>query len=358
MSSGFHALKVLEVCRETDDAVCVTFAPPAADVASFAFLPGQHLTLRTELAGEDVRRNYSICTAPGENRLRVAIKRVPGGLFSNWATQALEPGATVDAMAPHGTFSWEFSAGTRQTYLAIAGGSGITPILSILKTGLATELESRFVLLYGNRHANSIMFLEELAELKNRHMHRLQLFHFLTAEADDVELFNGRIDADRMASILRGLVDPKTIDAAFICGPGAMMESAERALHAAGVAPAKVLVERFTAGPISEAQREAAHALEQRAAGLKVQVTLDGRRRLIDFDPDKGSILENARAAGLSAPYACKAGVCATCRAKLVSGEVQMKVNYGLSETEVAQGYVLTCQAVPLTEGVVLDYDA
>ena len=197
-----------------------------------------------------------------------------------------------------------------------------------------------------------------MAALKNRYLGRLQVYHFLTAEADDIELFNGRIDADRMEMILESLVDPAEVDAAFICGPGAMMDSAEAALHGAGVAADKVLVERFSAGPRSQSDIARDHALEQRAAGLKMQVTLEGRRRTLEFDAEKGSILENARGAGLPAPYACKAGVCATCRARLVSGEVEMKVNYGLSDDEVARGYVLTCQAVPLTEGVVLDYDA
>lgn len=356
-SPAFHTLRVLDVARETDDAVALTLAPPAGAEDAFAFLPGQHVTLRTAIGGEDVRRNYSICATPGEP-LRVAIKRVRGGAFSTWATEQLAAGATIEAMAPHGCFTWTFRPGACATYVGIAGGSGITPILSILKTGLATEPNSRFVLLFGNRSSNSIMFLEELAALKNRHLRRLQVYHFLTAEADDVELFNGRIDADRMEQVLETLIDPSSIDAAFICGPGAMMDSAEAALHAAGVPDGRVLVERFTAGPRSAADVEREHTLEQRAAGLKMQVTLEGRRRSIEFDPDKGSILENARAAGLPAPFACKAGVCATCRAKLVSGEVEMKVNYGLSDDEVARGYVLTCQAVPLTEGVVLDYDA
>lgn len=354
---AFHPLKVLDVTRETDDAVALTLEPADEAKAAFAFEPGQHVTLRTVIAGEDVRRNYSICATPGEP-LRVAIKRVRGGAFSTWATGQLTAGATIEAMAPHGSFTWTFRPEARATYVGIAGGSGITPILSILKTGLAVERESRFVLLYGNRSSNSIMFLEELAALKNRYLGRLQVYHFLTAEADDVELFNGRIDTARMEAVLESLIDPAAVEAAFICGPGAMMDAAEAALLAAGVAHDRVLVERFTAGPRSAAEVERDQALEQRAAGLKMQVTLEGRRRTLEFDPAQGSILENARAAGLPAPFACKAGVCATCRARLVAGEVEMKVNYGLSEDEVARGYVLTCQAVPLTEGVVLDYDA
>lgn len=356
-STAFHPLEVVGLDRDTDDAVALTLAPPAGSKEAFAFLAGQHVTLRTTIDGEDVRRNYSICARPGEP-LRVAIKRVRGGRFSGWATRDLAVGSTIEAMAPHGGFTWAFQPSARGTYIGIAGGSGITPILSLVKTCLAVEPESRFTLLYGNRSSSSIMFLEELADLKNRNLSRLQVYHFLTAESDDVELFNGRIDTARMERVLTQLIDPASIDAAFICGPGAMMDSVEAALRSAGVPAERVLAERFTAGARSAADVERDHALEQRAAGLMMQVTLDGRRRMVEFDARMGSILENARAAGMQAPFACKAGVCATCRARLVAGNVEMKVNYGLSDEEVARGYVLTCQAVPLTEGVVLDYDA
>jgi len=213
-------------------------------------------------------------------------------------------------------------------------------------------------LLYGNRASNSIMFLEELAALKNRFMDRLQIYHFLEEEEEEVDLFNGRLDSAKISEVLQSIVDPAIIDAAFICGPGPMMDAAEKGLVVAGVPAERILIERFTIGEISAAQAAAARALEQQAEGLRVQVTLEGRRRTLVFDAEKGSILENARSAGLPAPFACKAGVCATCRARLISGEVKMKANYGLSAEEVAQGYVLTCQAVPLTDDVVLDYDA
>ena len=324
---------------------------------TFRFTPGQHVTLRTDLDGEDLRRNYSICVAPHEDELRVAIKQMAGGRFSTWANRTLATGDVMEVMPPTGTFTWAFDPARRATYAGFAAGSGITPILSLLKTALTIEPDSEFVLLYGNRASNSIMFLEDLAALKNRFMGRLQIYHFLEDEEEDVTLFNGRLDSGKIAEVLASLVDPTVIDAAFICGPGPMMDAVEAGLVEAGVPGERILVERFTAGPLSDSQIAAARVLEQQAAGLKVQVTLEGRRRTLAFDADKGSILENARAAGLPAPFACKAGVCATCRARLVSGEVQMKVNYGLSKEEVAQGYILTCQAVPLTDGVVLDYD-
>lgn len=358
MSAAFHRLTIRDVRREIDDAVSLRFDLPDALREAFRFTPGQHLTLRTEIDGEDVRRNYSLCVAPHENELRVAIKRIGGGLFSNWANETLKPGDTIEVMAPHGSFTWAFDPAVEHDYVGFAGGSGITPVLSLLKTALSVEPKSRFTLLYGNRSSNTIMFLEELAALKNRFMDRLQVYHFLEDEDEEVELFNGRLDQEKVAELLSSLVDPTSVDAAFICGPGPMMDAAEASLLAAGVAKDRILIERFTVGGMSAAQTARARALEQEAAGRMVQITLEGRRRRLAFDAEKGSILENARAAGLPAPFACKAGVCATCRAKLVSGKVEMKANYGLSAEEVAQGYVLTCQAVPMSDDVVLDYDA
>ena len=358
MSHTFHPLKIAEVRRETEDAVSLRFELPEQLRESFRFTPGQHLTLRKEIGGEDVRRNYSICAAPHEGELRVAIKQISGGVFSTWANRTLAPGETLEVMPPHGSFTWSFDEQRSATYAGFAGGSGITPILSLLKTTLTAEPKSRFILLYGNRASNSIMFLEEIASLKNRFMDRLEVYHFLEDEEEDVDLFNGRLDSGKISQVLQTLVDPADIDAAFICGPGPMMDAVEAGLIGGGVQPERILIERFTVGQMSAAQAAAVRELEQKAAGLQVQLTLEGRRRTLSFDAEKGSILENARAAGMPAPFACKAGVCATCRAKIVSGEVAMKANYGLSPEEVAQGYVLTCQAVPLTDNVVLDFDA
>lgn len=358
MSAGFHTLRIAGVRREIDDAISLELEVPPELRDAFRFTAGQHLTVRADIDGEEVRRNYSLCVAPHENEWRVAIKQIAGGAFSTWANRAVKAGDMLDVMPPHGSFTWTFDPARSANYVGFAGGSGITPVLSLLKTALAVEPDSDFTLLYGNRASNSVMFLEELAALKNRFMGRLQIYHFLEDEEEEVELFNGRLDSAKITDVLRSLVDPSTIDAAFICGPGPMMDAAEAGLIAAGVASDNILIERFTVGAMSAEQLAVARALEQKAAGLKVQVTLEGRRRTLTFDADKGSILENARAAGLPAPFACKAGVCATCRAKLVRGEVTMKANYGLSADEVAQGYVLTCQAVPLTDDVALDYDA
>ncbi|BBC73290.1 phenylacetate-CoA oxygenase [Altererythrobacter sp. B11] len=357
MSAAFHELTVAEIRRETEDAVAVRLTLPADCGEAFAFTPGQHLTLRRLFENDDVRRNYSICAAPGEGELWVAIKQVPGGQFSSWANSNLKQGDLLEAMPPHGSFTWKFTSARRAQYLGIAAGSGITPILSLIKTMLAEEPDSSFTLLYGNRHSGSVMFLEELAALKNRNMGRLQIHHFLSGEEEDIDLFNGRLDAAKLVDIFERLVDPSTIEAAFLCGPGAMMDAAQAALLAKGVLASAILAERFTADrPTGNAEQRA--AMERQSQGRTVSVTLDGRKRSISFDSARGSILENARAAGMPAPYACKAGVCATCRAKLVTGDVHMEANYGLSPDEIAQGYILTCQAMPLTDDVSVNFDA
>lgn len=359
MSTHFHTLKIAEVRRETPSAISILFDVPEAEREAFAFRAGQHITLRADINGEDLRRNYSLCVAPHEGQLRVAIKAISDGRFSRWANTALAAGDTIEVMPPHGSFSWDFDANAQKHYVGFAGGSGITPVLSLLKTTLLEEPKSRFTLFYGNRASNEIMFLEEIAALKDRFLDRLQAYHFLEDEDDeDIALFNGRLDSAKLTELLGGLVDADDVDAAFICGPGPMMDAVETALTAAGVPADRIKVERFTIDRPTAEQAAVERELEREAEGRKVEVTLEGRRRRITFDSAQGSILENARAAGLPTPYACKAGVCATCRAKLIEGKVHMKANYGLSPEEVEQGYILTCQAVPLTDNVAVDYDA
>ncbi|MFN3463779.1 MAG: 1,2-phenylacetyl-CoA epoxidase subunit PaaE [Terricaulis sp.] len=356
-STDFHRLRVAEVKRETPDAVSVRFELPETLRETFAFRAGQHLTFRREFDGEEVRRNYSVCVSPSEGVLKIGVKKIAGGVFSGWVNDELKAGDELEVMPPHGSFCWNFDPDARREYVAFAGGSGITPILSLMKTALATEPNSRFTLFYGNRNSFGVMFLEEIAGLKDRHIDRLSVFHFLEEEEEEIELFNGRLDTAKVQEVLTTLVKPRDVDAFFICGPGPMMDAVEEALLAKNVEKPRILIERFTTGPLSAAQAAAARALEEKAAGLKMSVTLNGRRMQVAFDPEKHSILDNVRAAGLPAPFACKGGVCATCRAKVTAGEVSMKVNYGLSEQEIAEGYVLTCQATPLTEGVALTYD-
>ena len=288
----------------------------------------------------------------------VTVKRIAGGLFSNWANDTLQPGDVLDVMPPHGSFTWDFDAKKANHYVGFAGGSGITPVMSLLRTALLTEPDSRFTLFYGNRDSQSVIFLEALAKLKNLFMDRLQVHHFLAEEAEDIELFNGILDRSKCEDILNHLIEPAEISAFFICGPGPMMDSAEQALLDRGIDRDKIHLERFTADRPVEALQAQLDAMSREAEGASLTVTLDGRKRRIPFNVEAGNILDSARLAGLPAPFACKAGVCATCRARVVSGEVKMAARYGLTDEEVEAGYILTCQSVPKSDSVEVDYDA
>ena len=357
MTAHFHALQVVGIVPETAEANSIRFAIPPELRDTFAFKAGQHLTLKAEIDGEEVRRNYSLCTAPDEQDWMVTVKRIAGGLFSNWVGDHLKPGDAIDVMPPHGSFTTEFDPKRSRRYVGFAGGSGITPVISLIKTALKQEPGSRFTLLYGNRDSSSVIFLDALADLKDRYMGRFELYHFLAEEAGDVELFNGMLDQAMCGHAIEQLVgDPAGVDAWFICGPGPMMDAAESALLDRAVAKDRIHIERFTAGRPSAAVAQEIAELQTKAAGATVSVTLDGRTRRVEFT--QANILDSARAAGLPAPFACKAGVCATCRAKVTRGKVEMAARYGLTDEEVAAGYVLTCQSVPVGDGVAVDYDA
>ena len=357
MAEHFHALKVAEIVAETDDANSIRFDVPADLADDFRFKAGQHLTLRAMINGEEVRRNYSLCVAPADGELKVTVKRIAGGVFSNWVGDNLRPGDTLDVMSPHGSFTTDFDPATSRRYVGFAGGSGITPVISLIRTALGTEPNSRFTLFYGNRDSQSVIFLEALAALKDRYMGRFELFHFLSDEEGDFDLLNGMLDrATCDAAIDAFIADPSDVDAWFICGPGPMMDAAEAAVLDRGAAKDRVHIERFTAGRPSAAAAAALAAVQEEAKGLMMSVTLDGRTRKVEFDGK--NILDSARESGLPAPFACKAGVCATCRAKVTRGKVEMAARYGLTDEEIAAGYVLTCQSVPLGEDIAVDYDA
>ncbi len=357
MAEHFHSLRVAEMVRETDDANSIRFEVPDELKPAFAFKAGQQLTLRADIGGEEVRRNYSLCVAPHEGEYKVTVKRIAGGAFSNWVGDQLKSGDMIDVMTPHGSFTTAFDGAESRRYVAFAGGSGITPILSLVRTALSVEPRSRFTLFYGNRDASSVIFLDALADLKDRYLGRFELYHFLSDEEGDVALFNGMLDRATCDAAIDALVDdPQAVDAWFICGPGPMMDAAEAVLIDREVAPDRIHIERFTAGRPSAALAAQMAALQQEAAGLTLSVTLDGRTRRVEFDG--ANILDSARDAGMPAPFACKAGVCATCRARVIAGKVEMAARYGLTDEEVAAGYVLTCQSVPVGEGVAVDYDA
>ncbi len=357
MSVHFHPLRVAEIVPETADAYSIRFEMPPELRDTFAFRAGQHLTLKAEIDGEEVRRNYSLCTAPDEQNWMVTVKRIAGGVFSNWVGDHLKAGDTLDVMPPHGSFTTQFDADAKRRYVGIAGGSGITPIMSLIRTVLKEEPGSSFTLLYGNRDSGSVIFLDALADLKDRHLGRLELYHFLAEEEGDIALFNGMLDAGRCEQAIANLVtDAEAVDAWFICGPGPMMDAAETTLLDQGIERDRIHIERFTADRPSAALAKELAQLKTRVAGVTVGVTLDGRTRRIEFAQE--NILDSARAAGLPAPFACKAGVCATCRAKLTSGKVEMASRYGLTDEEIEAGYILTCQSVPATDDVAVDYDA
>jgi ring-1,2-phenylacetyl-CoA epoxidase subunit PaaE len=348
---------VADIIPETAEANSIRFEMPPEVRERFAFRAGQHLTLKAEIDGEEVRRNYSLCTAPGDGDWTVTVKRIGGGVFSNWIGDRLKIGDTIEVIPPHGSFTTDFTRHRKRHLVGIAGGSGITPVMSLLRTLLKEEPESRFTLLYGNRDASSVIFLEALAALKDKYLSRFDLYHFLAEEEGEVELFNGMLDRARCdEAIARLIPDAAGVDDWFICGPGPMMDAAEGALLDRGIDKARIHIERFTADrPAGGVVREISN-LQTKADGMTVSVTLDGRTRKVPFS--EGNILDSARAAGLPAPFACKAGVCATCRAKVTTGKVEMAARYGLTDEEVAEGYVLTCQSVPASGDVAVDYDA
>ena len=354
--SKFHRLAVARVERDTRDATVITFAVPDALRETFRHAQGQHVTLRADIDGDDVRRSYSICSPAPDGPLRIAVKRNPGGRFSNWANDALKPGDTLDVMPPLGHFNVPLDPARAGHYVAFAAGSGITPVLSIIATTLATEPRSEFTLFYGNRASGTVMFKEELAALKDTCLERFTLVHVLSREAQDIELLHGRIDEAKAAALLTHWVDIDRVDAVFVCGPDGMMQAVAAALRARGVPEDKIRIERF-ATSIPKHEHRPQRPPEPGHTECEVTVVLDGATRTFTLEKGRESILEAGLKAGVELPYSCKGGVCSTCRAKLVSGEADMDVNFALEDYEVARGFVLTCQSYPVTDKVTVDYD-
>jgi ring-1,2-phenylacetyl-CoA epoxidase subunit PaaE len=353
----FHRLRVREIDRLTDDAVAVTFDVPAELADAYEFTQGQHLTVRGGPAGDEDRRNYSICAPAGSGRLRIAVKRLPGGAFSTYAAESLRIGDELEVMTPTGRFFTALDPANAKHYVAVAAGSGITPILSLLTTTLETEPHSRFTLLYGNRTVRTIMFLEELEDLKNRYRDRFHLVHVLSREARDVELFSGRLDRAKLETIFELLLPIETVDEWFLCGPYEMVDGARQLLLERGVHRRYVHTELFFVGdvPPPPPPEDVAGAA---VGASSVTIVLDGRRTTFDLPQHGTSVLDGVLRERTDAPFACKGGVCGTCRARLVEGEVAMDQNWALEDEELARGYVLTCQSHPRTDKVVLDYDA
>ncbi|XXD09874.1 1,2-phenylacetyl-CoA epoxidase subunit PaaE [Klebsiella sp. R445] len=349
----FHSLTVAKVEPETRDAVTITFAIPDALQAAYAFRPGQHLTVKTRLGGEELRRCYSICRSRSPAEISVAVKAIDGGRFSRYAQSDICQGMALEVMVPQGHFGYQPQAGREADYLAIAAGSGITPMMAIIAATLATEAHSRFTLIYGNRSSSSMMFRQALADLKDRYPQRLQVVHLFSQESMDSDLLQGRIDGDKLHALSAKLLDFSRFDEAFICGPAVMMDEAEAALRALGMADDHIHLERFNT-PGSSVKR----ATGVQAEGRTVTIRQDGRDRLISLGADDDSILDAALRQGADLPFACKGGVCATCKCKVLRGEVAMAANYSLEADELAAGYVLSCQALPTSGDVVVDFDA
>ncbi len=352
----FHPLHVTEVRRETASAVSVAFEVPEALRDVFAFQPGQYLTLRRQIDGEEVRRCYSICAPPAAGELRVAIKHVEGGAFSTFANTRLAAGDVLEVLPPEGRFASGAGSGDGRRHLAIAAGSGITPVMSILTTALEREPVSEALLLYGSRSTPEILFRDALEDLKDRHLDRLSIVHVLSREEQDLGMFAGRLDAERIGHLVPAWAEPAAIDAVYVCGPGGLIATAEATLRQLGVPGGRVHVERFVVA--GQAGRAAgvppaadAHAF------ARARVIHDGKTTEIPVAEGE-AVLEAALRAGLDLPWSCRAGMCCTCRARLVEGSAEMRQNFSLEPWEMAAGYVLTCQAVPTSERVVVDYDA
>ena len=373
MATHFRKLMIGDVRRETADCVSVAFDIPEALKDEFRFYQGQNITLRMTMDGAEVRRSYSICSSPLEGELRIAVKKVTGGLFSTYANEALRQGHSLEVLPPSGKFYTDLHPANRKHYLAFAAGSGITPVISLIKATLATEPDSSFTLVYGNRTRGSIIFRDELEALKNRHMDRLALHHILSREDLDVPVYQGRIDVEKCEELCARLIDVRSADEVFLCGPGQMIFSLKDWLETRGVERKRIHFELFHTlddGPAGQAfpgTAKDAAALNGQSTGKgaepgstavsQVTVTLDGVSHHFALPYEGASILETALMEGIDLPFACKGGVCCTCRAKLLEGKVEMDHNYALEADELEAGYVLTCQSHPRSEKVSVDFD-
>lgn len=354
--SKFYPLTVSTVRQETRDTISVTFEVPAELLDNFGYQQGQHLTLRTRIGEDDVRRSYSICSAVQDKCLRVAIKRTTGGLFSTWANENLKPGHTLEVMPPMGHFNVPLDPAQTKHYAAFAAGSGITPILSIIKTTLMTEPNSTFTLYYGNRASSTVIFRDELTDLKDIYLERLNIVYVMSREQQDIELFNGRITKEKVEQLLKHWTPVEDIDVAFICGPEDMMHGVSAALQEAGMPKEHIKVELFAAS-IPKHQHKPRMLEAEAKHETEVTVILDGNATTFTMEKDKESVLDAGLRAGIDMRYSCKGGVCSTCRCKVLDGKVEMDVNYALEDYEVARGFVLSCQSFPVTDKVMVDFD-
>ena len=357
----FDQAIVTKLSKETQDSVVVTLSPNGSALNKYHYKQGQNLTLIKELNGAEVRRCYSICSSVADAELRVGIKKIEGGVFSSWANDELKVGDTIDILPPAGHFFAELNANKQGRYIGIAAGSGITPILSILKTTLETEPRSDFTLIYGNKRIDSIMFLEDIEALKNKYPERFRVFNVLSQEMQNAELLNGRIDAKKIDHFFSSLINADNIDDVFLCGPFEMVTAAQKTLLEHGVKDANIHTELFGTPEdlraIESSKRTKELSSEELAHSSELTVIIDGKASKLRLHRGGDNILDAALKVRSDLPFACKGGVCATCKAKVIEGEVEMDVNYSLSQEEVDQGFVLSCQAHPVSDKVIIDYD-
>ncbi len=354
----FQSVRVLDIYKETKDCSVVSLDIPEELKQDFKYSHGQHLTLRTHIDGMEVRRSYSLCSSPVEGVWKVAVKRINGGMFSTFVNESLKKGDMIDVMAPNGVFFKPVSPEEPKYFVAFAAGSGITPILSIIKTHLALEPNTTFQLFYVNRSVKSIIFKEEIELLKNKYFGRFEVFHFLTKEKRDIPLLNGRFDREKLKMLTSRIIDVPSVDDCFVCGPEEMIYLVRDAMTEAGLPREKVHFELFTSGTSEEDKKRVSKILEKKVEGTDVTIIDGGKEFHFIMEDEYDNILDGALAAGADLPFACKGGVCSTCRCKVVEGTVEMKVNYALDESDVAKNYILSCQAVPTSAKVVVDFDS
>lgn len=351
----FHQLQVGSITRETPDAISVVFTIPPELSRDYAFSAGQYLTLRAQIEGEDLRRSYSICTAPDDHELRIAVKQIENGVFSGWVNQHLQAGDHLEVMTPTGRFGLAHAPGDGRHHVAFAAGSGITPVLSIARDILAREPHSDFTLFYGNRATETILFRTALEDLKDRYLARFSVFHVLSREQQDIAALNGYIDAEKVRKWLRDVIPANKIDHAFVCGPEAMLEIVETTLQEEGVPASHIHTERFVSAQGGRPQPQKKIDTSAPPAHIAALI-VDGKQREVPVAEGE-AVLDAALRAGMDLPFACKGGMCSTCRAKVLEGEVEMSINYALEPWETEAGFVLTCQSHVKTPRVVIDFD-
>jgi ring-1,2-phenylacetyl-CoA epoxidase subunit PaaE len=364
VASHFIPLTIEDIRRETAECVSIAFTIPPRLRDTFHYHQGQNITIRAVIDGTELRRSYSICSSPLDEELRIAVKAVPGGLFSTHANERLEPGQQLEVLPPSGKFYTELKAGNRKRYLAFVAGSGITPVLSLMKTALTIESESHFTLVYGNRHRASIIFREQLEALKNRYMDRFALHHILSREQMDIPLQQGRIDAQKCEALCERLIDLHGMDEIYLCGPGEMIFSLRDWMEQQGVEKRKIHFELFhplgtTGSGVVRQQEPDGDLLPGRDGRVsEVTVRVDGASYVFTLPFEGASVLDAALHEGVDLPFACKGGVCCTCRARLIGGKVEMELNYALEADELAAGFILACQSHPRSSKVVIDFDS